>query len=223
MNAWSPLHRALAAVAALLSWLALALQFYFSIRISLGRGATVGHGIWMYFGFFTILTNILVAVVLTAPLVSPDSRLGRTCSAPTTVAGVAVNIALVGIVYNLLLRNVWHPQGLQYLNDVLLHDAVPVLFLGYSWLNAGIGVVTFAARAAWGVWPIAYFAYVLVRGSLSGFYPYPFINVAQLGYGRVLVNAILIFAGYLLIAALLAGLERLHPARAVVANADRQG
>ena len=204
-------QRSYAACAALLVWFALLLQFYLSIRQSLAMGRDVVHGVWMYFAFFTILTNLLVAFVLTAPLVAPQSRAGRFCAHTGTIAGVAANIALVCLAYNLLLRNMWNPQGLQFLGDVLLHDVVPLAFVGYSWVSAGMAVASFAVRALWGAWPIVYFGYAMVRGMLSGFYPYPFINVTHLGFTRVLVNAIAILAGYFVIAAVLAIVERMRP------------
>jgi hypothetical protein len=199
------------AAAAALSWFALALQFHLSIRMSIANGGSVLHGVWMYFAFFTILTNLLVAVALSVPLAAPESRAGRFFSAPETVAGVAVNIALVGVAYNLLLRHLWNPQGLQLLGDVLLHDVVPLVFVAYAWLLGADAGARFAARVRWAAWPAAYFAYVLARGAASGFYPYPFLNVTNLGLSRVLFNALGILAGYLLLAAVLALLERARP------------
>jgi hypothetical protein len=32
-----------------------------------------------------------------------------------------------------LLRHLWHPQGWQFIADELLHDVMPLLFLGYWW------------------------------------------------------------------------------------------
>lgn len=208
MVAASRTQHAYALGAALLCWFALALQFYLSIRQSIANGRDIVYGVWMYLAFFTILTNLLVAIVLSAPLIAPESRVGRFCRHSGTIAGVAVNIALVGIAYNLLLRNVWHPHGLQLVGDVLLHDAVPLIFIGYSWMSAGIAVASFAARALWGAWPVIYFAYALARGAVTGFYPYPFIHVGHLGYLQVLVNAVGLLLGYLLIAASLHGFER---------------
>ena len=202
--------RSYAITAAALVWGALLLQLYLSIRQSIANGGSVGHGVWMYFAFFTILTNVIMAAALTAPLLAPHSRLGRFCVQSGTIAGIAANILLVGAAYNLLLRNTWDPQGLQLLGDILLHDVTPLVFVGYAWLQAGVVAATFAARAVWALWPVTYFGYALVRGAVWGFYPYPFINVAHLGYIRVLVNALGILAGYFLLAGLLLLLDRMR-------------
>ncbi|HEY2397059.1 MAG TPA: Pr6Pr family membrane protein [Rudaea sp.] len=206
-------QRLFAAGAAGLCWFALVLQLYLSIGRSIDNGAGVAHGIWMYVAFFTVLTNLVVAVVLTAPLLAPQSGLGRFCARPATIAGTAVNIALVGITYNLLLRHTWNPQGLQLLGDILLHDAVPIVFVVYAWWYAGPARAALVDRASWALWPLAYFIYAIVRGAASGFYPYPFIDVGRLGYGQVLVNAVGVCFGYFLVAAALFTLDRLRPRR----------
>jgi hypothetical protein len=43
----------------------------------------------------------------------------------------------------------------------------------------------------------------MVRGMLTGFYPYPFINVSKLGLFSVLLNAIGVLVAYFVILALL--------------------
>ena len=46
-------------------------------------------------------------------------------------------------------------------------------------------------------------AYAMARGAITGFYPYPFIDVPALGIARVIVNALAILAGFFAIAILL--------------------
>ena len=194
--------RVYAVCVAALSWFALLLQLYLSVQMSIRNGQGALHGLWMYLAFFTVLTNLLVAVTLSAPLLAPRSYWGAMSARPETINGVSVNILLVGIAYNVLLRNTWSPQGAQWLVDELLHDVIPLLFAGYAWVLSQERLGAFVPRLAWALWPIAFFAYALVRGAVSGFYPYPFINVTHLGYGGVLVNAIGILLGYFVLSAL---------------------
>ena len=49
---------------------------------------------------------------------------------------------------------------------------------------------------------------MLLRGHEIGVYPYPFVDVAQLGYGRVMVNALGVLAGFWGIGLVLLGLDR---------------
>jgi hypothetical protein len=206
---WPSRLRISQACLALTVWFALLLQLDLSIEQSIAKGDSALHGVWIYLAFFTILTNLLVAIVLSVPVIAPGSAIGRSCLRPATIAGVAANIMLVCIGYNLLLRQTWHPHGAQLVADILMHDVIPLLFVAYAWL-VGSDPGSFGGRMRWAAWPIAYFAYMLARGLANGFYPYPFMNVTSLGYGRVLVNAIGLLAGYFLIAASLTVLDRVR-------------
>jgi len=196
-----------ARITAAVTWAALLLQLWLSIELAHTNGHSAWHGVWTYFSFFTILTNLLAAAALAA------AALRRSASAlvsPGIVTGIAASIVLVGIAYNLLLRNTWNPQGLQLLADVLLHDIDPLLFLGWWWLAASTQPLRYAEIIRWAGYPVAYFAYAMVRGAIDGFYPYPFVDVPTLGIARVIVNALAILVAFAAIAALLIAVARLR-------------
>jgi hypothetical protein len=175
----------LAALAiALMASTALALQLYLLLSGFTGRGETAAAGVWRYFAFFTILTNILVALTTFAIAAG-----GRVTPGHSLVTGVTKNIVIVGIVYHFLLAALWSPQGAQYLADVLLHYAVPLSMLAYWLILEPKGGITWRDGLMWLVYPAVYLVYALARGALDGFYPYPFIDVATIGIERVLMNA----------------------------------
>lgn len=183
---------------AALAWTALLLQLFLSLRLSLANGDGIVHGLWNYLAYFTVLTNLLVAVVATRGLQSTDGGL----DAPWR-GGAVTAIVLVGLGYHLLLRNVWSPQGAQWLADVLLHYAVPLASLAWWLVLPPRGRIDAAAPLRWLAWPVAYAAYALARGTITGFYPYPFIDVTALGLPRVLLNTAglmlaFVFAAHLL-------------------------
>jgi len=178
--------RVFAAALAVLTWFALALQLWVSIRLVLANGGTVGTGIGVYLYYFTVLTNILVAVVLTA------AAMGRISGALGDLelqSAALLYILVVGLVYLILLSPLLDPKGWGWLADALLHYAVPVLYLVYWLVCVPKGSLRWSQPTMWLAFPLAYFAYALIRGGLTGRYPYPFIDVAALGYGRVFVNA----------------------------------
>lgn len=207
-----PKSACIAAVASVF-WFALILQLVLSLQLSHGRGDGTLRGIWVYLGFFTITTNLLAAFALTLPLIVPRARPGSFFTRPATITAVAAYMLLVGIAYNLLLRNVWQPQGWQLVADVLLHDVNPFLFAGYWWLRGRCPFVRYAAIGGWTIYPLAYFAYAVARGLGGDFYAYPFIDVGALGFERVLLNALAIAAGFVIAAALLIAIGRRAPAR----------
>ncbi|MGH3042033.1 MAG: Pr6Pr family membrane protein [Gaiellaceae bacterium] len=49
--------------------------------------------------------------------------------------------------------------------------------------------------AAWVAFPVAYVIYTLIRGESVDWYPYPFLNVAEHGYGGVIGGSVLLAVG----------------------------
>jgi hypothetical protein len=164
------IERGLAALAAIIGWAGLALQFWLIVQ-AMG----LADGTWRFLAFFTILANIGAALVATAVAGGSSGALGR----PLAKFVAATSIALVGLVYSLWLRTTWDPQGLQKLADIALHDAVPVLFVG-MWL-AGLHEQLKWRDLLWALVPPAlYCLYAQARGAADGFYAYWFLNpVAQ--------------------------------------------
>lgn len=79
-----------------------------------------------------------------------------------------MSIVLVSLAYNLLLRHLWQPEGFQFIADELLHDVMPVLFFIYWWRCVPKGNLHLKYIAGWVIYPLVYFAYVLLRGICSG-------------------------------------------------------
>lgn len=174
------------ALMALLGWFALAAQFYINVSLKQNPLAEI---IIRYFSYFTILTNLLVAVCCTTLLLSPASRWGGFFSKQQTLAAITVYIIIVGLIYNTILRFLWSPKGLQAVVDELLHAVIPVLALILWLLYAGKNKLQWKDILPWLIYPLLYITYILLRGSVSGFYPYPFIDQKVLGLNKVLVNA----------------------------------
>ena len=208
-------------IGALLAWLgfgfglaALVLHFSLTVPAAMANGRSLAGAIEFYFSFFTILSNsALVLVHLASASGAPMlARLRR----PVVRAGMAAVMLFVCAFYHFVLASTWAPQGWFRVTDVALHYVTPLFYAGW-WLrfasHGGVGLRSIPAIAAW---PFAYALYALARGEVVRAYPYPVLDVAVLGYGRVAVN----IAGLLIVfAALCAGvilidrlLERGRPA-----------
>ena len=196
------------AVAAVLGWAGLSIQLYLIFYSRWTLAASLLGGLVSFFSYFTVLSNTLVATVLTCELTSRESAARRWFLQPWVSSGIAVSIAVVGLAYSLLLRHLWHPEGWQLLADELLHDIMPLLFLVYWWCCVPKGTLRLGHIALWVMYPLVYFAYALLRGHLLAAYPYPFIDVSTLGYPQVFLNAAGILAGFVVIALLVVGLDR---------------
>ena len=176
-------------ITACTAWFALGLQLYLLIAGTPGNGMTPLQAVGRFLIYFTVLSNLLVAVSLTIVITKPGSAAGHFFARPSSIAAVVSYIFIVGLVYNIILRSLWQPRGLQQLADELLHVAVPVLFILFWLLFASKTPLHWKQPFQWLFYPAVYLAYALIRGTLEGFYAYPFINVPELGYSRVVLNA----------------------------------
>ncbi|MCB1387176.1 MAG: Pr6Pr family membrane protein [Nitratireductor sp.] len=192
----------------------LVLQFSLTVPLRLSQGDTFLGAVIFFFSFFTILTNLGVVLVYLSDLARglPLGWFRR----HETRALFAVLIAVVMGVYALVLAATWQPQGLFKLADIGLHYATPIVYLGWWLLMRPRGRIRFRRIPALLVSPLLYLAYVMVRGAMTGLYPYPFLQADTLGYGQVALNAVsLLVVTSLLLAAAIAVNNRMAEKDAV--------
>ncbi len=161
---------------------------------------------WILLGYFTILTNLLVAVVFGA------LALGVRVP-PRAVGGTALAIALVGVIYGLLLQGLVELTAGSAVANVLMHRVTPLGGVLYWVVFTPKGTLRLREPLLWAIYPFAYLAYALLRGASEGHYAYPFIDLGQLGVGQVAINVVLISIGFLVCGWLMVGLDRWLGAR----------
>jgi len=193
-----------------LAWFSVLLQLFVTLHSTIEHGNGIVGGLVSFLGYFTILTNLLVCISLTIPLVAPASAPGGFFARSDVTAGVATSIAFVGLAYYFLLRNTWNPQGLQLLADILLHYVMPVFFLIYWWFNFPKGALRWFYPVIWGLYPTVYLIYVLIRGSIIGNYPYGFIDPHAIGYQQTMVNAFGLLLAFVALGQVLVVLGRMQ-------------
>ena len=97
----------------------LALQFWLMMHYPSARSLST---VAMHFlSFFTIQTNILIALCMLVPAITPNARLGQGISNPSARTAVMAYSAITAIVYYTLLRNIGHDDGLERRADQVLH------------------------------------------------------------------------------------------------------
>jgi len=179
-----------------LGWFSIVGQFILTIE---NRQVDVFETIIRFFSFFTILTNLLVALYFTSRIPIFKKVSIRQMTNKGTITALTVFILVVGLVYQVVLRQTWHPTGFQRIIDELLHSVIPVFVLLYWVSFADIEDVKFKHLQKWLWFPALYFMYTLIRGHFSGYYPYPFINVLEIGYFQVIINCLIVSGVFLAI------------------------
>ena len=188
--------RLAAALVALVAWVALAVQ----LDASFGLAESLGEALWAMLRYFTVLTNLLVAVVMS--FIALGVRVP-----PFVTGGTTLSIVLVGVVFFLLLRGLLELSGGAALADLLMHKVTPVLVPLWWLAFADKGGLRRRDCLLWALYPLAYFGYALVRGKAEGRYAYPFIDVASLGGAAVALNGLLIALGFVIAGLALVALD----------------
>lgn len=198
----------IAALLAIVGWLSLILQFVLHMNNPVIPDPGTAERFVRFFSYFTVSTNIIVAVTLTAIAFFPLTRFGAFFSRPSVQTAVASYISIVGIVYSLFLRTAWDPQGWQAVADHLLHDAMPLAFVIYWLVFAPKHGITWNAPIKWLGYPVVYIVYSLIRGSFVSWYPYWFVDVTQLGYSASLRNTAFVLVAFAATGFIYAGIAK---------------
>ena len=167
--------------------------------------------IWILARFFTILTNLMIAVTFTR------IALGRMPGA-FWLGGVTLWIVIVGTVYWLLLAGTSNPVGIGWFANQACHTATPVLTALWWLAFAPKAPLTIRDALLWILWPMIYCVYALVRGLFEGIYPYFFIDPTTRGYGGVAI-----YVSGLAVAFFIAGVALVGIARLMQGQPDRPG
>ena len=181
------MHRAAAALIALVCWVGIGLQFWATYSHTHDLLATV----WTLARFFTIISNFVLAVTMT--MISGGKRLST-----LFLGGLTLAVLLVGVVYWILLRGLHPLSGAALTANYLLHDVSPLATAVYWLLFVPRGKLRWSAPWWWTIFPVVYFLYVLGRGQLDDRYPYPFIDAGKLGWLQVALNSGGIALGFIL-------------------------
>lgn len=150
------------------------------------------------FAFFTIQSNIIVGI--TCLLLALNGDRSSTVFRVFRLTGV-VAITITGVVYHSVLAKLLDLESWALVADHALHTVAPVMAV-VGWLMYGPrGLIS--RRVVWLslIFPVGWCLFTLIRGEIVGFYPYPFIDVGVLGYGKVFVNCLWIAVLYLGLAA----------------------
>ena len=173
-----------------------------------------------YFSYFTITSCILSGIVLLIAGIGLMRNLPETKWLTVARLTMACSMVIVGVIYNLLLANqAPDPRDVGYawpvVPNLIMHTYMPILIcLEWLWSNT-----TFKLKINQALWvlvyPLAWLAFSLVRGTMQGWWPYWFINPAN-GIDTVATWIGVISAFFVVLALILVPLQqlsaRLYPA-----------
>jgi hypothetical protein len=182
------MRRATAFIIGALAWVGVIGQYFFNNADKVGpalASSTVN-----YFSFFTTLSNLFIAIGLTALVVAPTSRLGRFFASPRGATPLAFYITITGLVFWLILRETTRLAGLGVGLNAIHHYFVPVAYPLWWLFFVRKGELRLWNVVDWMIFPAVYAVYTILHGQESGFYPYGFVDVTKLGMDHVIQNMV---------------------------------
>jgi len=130
-----------------------------------------------YFSYFTIQSSFIAGAVLIVGGVSALSSAEDSVRYTLARMSIVTYAVVTALVYNVLLRGIpysgFHPSPWP---GELMHVWIPIFIL-LDWLfSPGRPRLRWTGLRIVIVYPLAWLAYTLIRGAITGWYPYPFLE-----------------------------------------------
>ncbi|WP_457028028.1 Pr6Pr family membrane protein [Kitasatospora sp. P5_F3] len=172
-----------------------------ALGVQAHRSVTLDLSMANFFSYFTNLSNMAGVVVL---LVGGTLGLLGRGRVPDLVRGaVVLYLTITGLVYLVALSDYDLGPLLPWVNTVV-HRLMPLVLLA-DWLADPPRRPISRQRAlSWLLFPLLYLPYTLIRGEVTDWYPYPFLDPRHSGgYGRVVVACTLVTLAFVGVGAVL--------------------
>jgi hypothetical protein len=151
-----------------------------------------------FFSYFTIQSNLIGAAVLLYLAVRGGAPRSGRVDWWRGAAAVYLTVTFFVVIFLLSRTDV----GLQLpWVDVVLHKVVPVVVVADYLIDPPRARLAISDGLLWLVFPLAWLGYTMVRGPMAEWYPYPFLDPADGGYGPVAAAVVaILIAGAILCA-----------------------
>lgn len=151
-----------------------------------------------FFAFFTVLSNLFAAGVL---LEGGRRQLIGAAPVPDMVRGASVvYMTVTYLVFAVLLSDLQEQLQTNVVwVDTVLHRLMPVVVLADWLIDPPRRSIAFRPALIWLAYPLVWTGFTLVRGAVDGWYPYPFLDPENGGYGTVALYAVAILIGFLVV------------------------
>lgn len=176
-----------------------------------GANATgpIGTRLVRLFSFFTIQSNLFVLGTSIALFLSirRDGRIWRVLR-----LDALLGIIITGLVYETILAPLVQLEGWALVATIGFHYISPWATL-IGWLVFGP-----RPRMGWGalvaafIWPLLWLVYTFAHGAITGWYPYPFLDVTTIGLADSLRNSGIVLGIGIVLAIILVLIDRWVPA-----------
>jgi len=151
---------------------------------------TIFQQIWNFFSFFTIQTNLLVVLWLTAAILLRNHDEDSRILSPKVRGALTLYITITFLVYALLLDRLWNPTGLPLVFTTISHYITRLAFILDWLLFEKKQTYQWRYLLNWLIYPLGYFVYTQIYGGITGNYLYPFLDRPVIGWGGLILRVV---------------------------------
>ncbi|HEY3163696.1 MAG TPA: Pr6Pr family membrane protein [Candidatus Limnocylindrales bacterium] len=149
-----------------------------------------------FFAFFTIQSNLIGVAALAWVLANGDRPRSRNLELFRGAAAGYLSVTFLVVIF--LLSGVDVQLQLVWV-DIALHKIFPIIVVLDWILEPPQTRLAIRDAGIWLVYPIAWTVLTIIRGAIDGWYPYPFLDPANGGYGKVAVTVVAVTIGFVVI------------------------
>ena len=151
-----------------------------------------------FYAYFTIQSNLIGIVALLWAFQRRNAPPSRGLDLFRGAAAAYLTVTFFVVIF--FLQDVDVQLQVPWI-DAMLHRVFPA-FVVLDWLiDPPDTRPRYRDALLWLIYPLIWLAFTLVRGAADGWYPYPFLDPADGGYGMVAVVVVGISIGFLLLSA----------------------
>jgi len=147
------------------------------------------------FKYFTVQSNLIVVFYFWILFsLNPNNK-----KFDNAIGAVVLYITVTFIVFALFLEPTWAPKGIELVGSIINHYITPILAISFLIYFKSDYSFKFKTIPFWLVYPLIYLIYVIIHGSLTSNYLYPFFEIDEIGISRFILNsaALLVLFGFL--------------------------
>lgn len=164
--------------------------------------------------FYTIQSNLLVFfaylyLLIKSGINSLSKKQSRSVDfAPNIMGALTLIIVITGLIYNfVLVPTISDTSGyaVNSFSDILVHTFTPIMVFVDWILFANTSDTKNIKPWTWAILPLLYWVFTIIRAQIGGpiagfgsYYPYFFIDADQLGWGRVIINVLVLLVAFVL-------------------------
>jgi hypothetical protein len=152
-----------------------------------------------FFAFFTIQSNLIGVAAFVWLLARRGKQRSRGQELLRGAAAVYLTVTFFVVIF--LLSGADVQLDLAWV-DFVLHKLFPVIVVLDWILDPPMTRLTYRDALLWLVYPLIWTGLTLVRGAIDGWYPYPFLDPANGGYGMVAIVVVAVTLAFLGLAAI---------------------